>query len=494
MLLHFLTLAPFAAALLMVAASGRDSKSAYRLSVLLGSLFVLGSIKLIFSGSLITEPIEWFFVPGTNVTVYYALASHGFGMWLVFIASLVSFAALVAGRVGFNGNYRNFAVGVFALLGAMNGMFLAADAVLFFFFFEAMVFPAAMLIASYGGPERKSAALQFAIYTLVGSAPLLMGLWYLLSIAGSSSPFELISVMLSLPESTRNLLVICFALAFLVKSPIFPFHGWQAKTYAEAPAPVSAILTGAMSKAGIYGFLYWGIPLLSTNFCSALFIWLGLFTAVYGALMALRATDAKKLLAFSSMGHLGLAMAGLFVLSETSAPAVLVLLVAHGLSSSALFILIGAAERFTGSRQLNQMGGLVSHFPVFGFLFGFAGIVAVAVPGTAGFVGEFLVLLSLWNVGMLPALVAGICIILSAAYTLRLICAVIFGKAKTPRDEKQKITAAEVAAVAPMLMLALYFGFRPAPMIDTVVYRTPPPESILEETEDTDTEVIENVQ
>ncbi|MDR1760172.1 MAG: NADH-quinone oxidoreductase subunit M [Fibrobacter sp.] len=490
MLLHFLTLAPFIAALLMVAASGRDSKSAFRLAVVFGSIFAAASIGLLLRGASITEPMEWFFVPGANITVYYALASHGFSMWLVFVSCLVSLAALVAGRDSFEGNYRNFAIGVFALLGAMNGMFLAADAVLFFFFFEAMVFPAAMLIASYGGAERKKAAIRFAIYTLVGSAPLLMGLWYLMTLAESSAPFELITIMLSLPESTRNLLLVCFALAFLVKSPIFPFHGWQAKTYAEAPAPVSAILTGAMSKAGIYGFLFWGLPLLSSDSLTSIFIWLGLITAVYGALMALRATDAKNLLAFSSMGHLGLAMAGLFVLSETSTPAVLVLLVAHALSASALFILIGAAERFAGSRDLGKMGGFVKSSPVFGFLFGFAGIVAVAVPGTAGFVGEFLVLLSLWNAGPLPALIAGICIVLSAAYMLRLIAAVIFGKPAAVRGET-KISAAEVIAVLPMLLLAIYFGVRPAPIIDALAYRESP-ESVFEETDSAADEAEEN--
>jgi len=194
-------------------------------------------------------------------------------------------------------------------------------------------------------------------------------------------------------------------------------------------------------------------------------------TAVYGALMALRAKDAKKLLAFSSMGHLGLAVAGLFTLSSSTLAAVLVLLVAHGLSASSQFILMGVAERFTGSRQLNDMGGLVSRNPVFSFFFGFAGIAALAVPGTVGFIGEFLVLFSLWSVGPLPALVAGICIVLSAAYMLRFIQAVLFGKPKATLTNEAPVTKFSVAdafAVAPLLVMLLAFGLHPAPIVNSV--------------------------
>lgn len=471
MLLHILVFAPFLAALLMVAASGRDPKSASRLAILLGSGLVVASVLLILAGSTATNPVEWFFIPGCDATVYYVLASHGFGAWMVFLSCVVSLAALVAGKSAFGENYRNFAVGIFALVGAMNGTFLAGDAVLFFFFFEAMVIPAAVLIGAYGGKDRKSASLNFAIYTLVGSAPMAIALWYLLAKAGSSNPFALMLAIQSLPAKVQSILFLCFIIAFWVKTPLFPFHGWQAQTYAEAPAPLSAILTGVMSKAGVFGFLYWVIPLFPMDHVADKMMWLGLLTAVYGALMALRAKDAKKLLAFSSMGHLGLAVAGLFTLSSSTLAAVLVLLVAHGLSASSQFILMGVAERFTGSRQLNDMGGLVSRNPVFSFFFGFAGIAALAVPGTVGFIGEFLVLFSLWSVGPLPALVAGICIVLSAAYMLRFIQAVLFGKPKATLTNEAPVTKFSVAdafAVAPLLVMLLAFGLHPAPIVNSV--------------------------
>ena len=267
----------------------------------------------------------------------------------------------------------------------------------------------------------------------------------------------------SLPAEHEALVLLSFLLAFLVKTPIFPFHGWQAITYSEAPAPLSAILTGAMSKAGVFGFIAWVLPIfpLNLNYVSGL-MWLGLFTAIYGALMALRATDGKRLLAYSSMSHLGFAVAGVFSLSEAMLPAVLVLLVAHGISAGVQYFLIGIAERMTGTRNIEEMGGLSAKNPVFSFLFGAAGVMALAVPGTAGFVGEFTVLLSLWDLGFIPALVGGFCLILSATYMLRFIQKVIFGKPAREYQEGARTTALEGVSFGAMLVLLLAFGLHPA--------------------------------
>ena len=469
MLLHLLVLAPFVAAILMVMTSKEDSKSSSRLAILMGIAFTAMSVALIAGGNVATEAIEWFQIPGCKGPVFYYLYSHGLASWMVFLSCGLSLVALISARGITCRSYRNFAIGIFSLLGAMNGTFLAADAVLFFFFFEAMVIPAAVLIAGFGGKDRMKAAMTFAIYTLVGSAPMMVALWYLLTIADNSMLYSLAIAVQSLPEGTQTTILVCFLLAFLVKTPIFPFHGWQAITYAEAPAPLSAILTGAMSKAGVFGFIVWVLPIfplsLSTSSC---LMWLGLFTAVYGALMALRATDGKKLLAFSSMGHLGLAVAGVFSGSEAMFPAVLVLLVAHGISAGAQFFLMGIAERMTGTRELDELGGLSSKNPVFSTLFGFAGVMALAVPGTAGFVGEFSVLLSLWDMGPLPALVAGFTLILSAAYMLRFIQKVIFGKQAREYVEGERTMPLEGFSIGVMLSLLLVFGFHPAFVTDSL--------------------------
>jgi NADH-quinone oxidoreductase subunit M len=463
MLLHLLVLAPFAAAILMMATSKEDPKSSSRLAFLFGFTFVALSISLIAAGNQATEAIEWFRIPGAKGPVYYYLYSHGLGAWMVFLSTGLSLVALITGRNTFENNYRNFAIAIFALMGAMNGTFLAADAVLFFFFFEAMVFPAAVLIAGFGGADRKKAAMTFAIYTLVGSAPMMVALWYLLTVADNSLVLSLAVAIQNLEPSMQVTLLVCFLLAFLVKTPLFPFHGWQAITYAEAPAPLSAILTGAMSKAGVFGFIAWILPIfpLSMEIVDSM-LWLGLFTAIYGSLMALRATDGKKLLAYSSMGHLGLAVAGVFSLSESMLPAVLVLLVAHGLSAGAQFYLMGIAERFAGTRNIEQLGGLSARNPVFSSLFGFVAVLSLAVPGNAGFVGEFTVLMSLWDMGPLPALAAGLCLILSAAYVLRFVQKVIFGKPARDYEDGKRMTALEGSSIGIMGVLLLVFGMHPA--------------------------------
>lgn len=480
-MLYLMVFAPFLAAFLMFAASGKDSRSASRLAVILSSALFVASIALLVSGDY-AMPIEWFRIPVVDDPVVlnfatnpFPFATNGFASWMVFLASIITLAALIASRNTPGVNYRNFAIGMFVQLGALNGTFLAVDAVVFFFFFEALVLPAAFLIGSYGGPGKRPAALHFALYTLIGSAPMAVALWYLISLGGSSHMFLIAKEAQNLSETTQTVLFWCFVLAFWVKTPLFPLHGWLAETYAEAPAGLSAVLTGSMSKAGVYGF-FWCIAIFpAVAFENAkLLMGLGLFTAVYGALMAMRAKDIKKLLAFSSMGHLGLAVAGIFTLFAEMFPVVLVMLVGHGLSAAALFILSGSAERFAGSRLLSKMGGYARLHPVFAFFFGVACVLAIAIPGTVGFVGEFLVLFCLWNASKIAAIVASVVIVLSAVYMLRLIRQVLFGECPETETSGEctqaRFPALEAVATAPLLILLIFFGIHPAPIMGTLEY------------------------
>lgn len=462
MLLHILVLAPFVAALLVALAGGKGVASS-RIAIFFSAVFAALSVALIAGGDMNATPIDWFKLPGSDASVKYWLSSNTISAWMVFLSTVLTLVALISARSSIKCEFKNFAIGMLVLLGTLNGSFLSMDAVLFFFFFEAMVIPAAVLIASYGGEKRKSAAMNFAIYTLVGSAPMCIALWYLVAVSGVTTAADLYSYVQTMDPGMQSCIAIAFLIAFLVKTPIFPFHGWQAATYAEAPAALSAILTGAMSKVGVYGILVWVLAIFNlTETTLSVMLVLGLVTAVYGALMALRGQDVKKILAFSSMGHLGLAVAGVFTFSPKMLPAVLVLLVGHGLSAGALFFLSGTAERLTGSRELSKMGGLTKVAPVFSFLFGAAGVLALAVPGTAGFVGEFLVLMSLWDVGPIPTLVGGLCLILSAGYMLRMIQGVLFGKRDTAINECGRISALEGSAIGLLLALILVFGIHPA--------------------------------
>lgn len=470
MLMISLILAPFAAALLMTATSQRDGKAAGRLALLLALVPLVLSVILLGKGDYASHAYDWFRLPGSQATVRFVFMADGLSVWMSALATLLSFVALLAARSALNERYREFAVGLLVLEGTMLGTFLAGDAVLFFFFFEAMIIPAAVLIASFGGVNRKAAAMTFAIYTLAGSAPMALALWYAIAATGSTDPQTMALAIAQLPASIQDALFWAFVLAFAVKTPLFPFHGWQAKSYSEAPSTLTAILSGAMAKAGVFGFAAWVLPIfpLAVDRHAGVMVALGLVTMLYGALLALRQNDSKKLLAFSSMSHLGLAVAGVFSLHPGAFSGVLVLLVAHGLSASAQFLLCGMAERWTGSRSLAQMGAFASTNPVYAFFFAVAGIAAVAVPGSAGFIGEFLVLQALWEaVGPFAALVGGLGIILSAAYALRFLQAFLFGPAAQKRTGAS-LTLSDALAVVPLLALLVYFGVHPAPVLRSV--------------------------
>ena len=459
MLLHILVLAPFVAALLIALAGSKGYSS--RLPLFLASCFVSFSVALIALGDVSTTPLPWFKLPGSEASVTYHLGTYTLNAWLVFLSCILTLASLVSARTYYKKEYKNFAIGLFVLLGTMNGAFLALDAVLFFFFFEAMVIPAAILIASYGNEKAKSGAMTFAIYTLIGSLPMALALFYMVAKSGSTTSFVLFEFVQKLNPETQTLLTVSFLIAFLVKTPVFPFHGWQAITYIQAPAPVSAILTGAMSKVGVYGILIWVLSIFPNNpVIDKVMLILALITAIYGALIALRAKDIKKVLAFSSMGHLGLAVAVIFTFSPKMLPAVLVLLVAHGLSAGGLFLLSGFVSRAAKTRDITQMGGFTSTNPIFAFFFGLLSIIALSVPGTAGFVGEFLSLSALFDVGPLPAVVGGLCLILSAAYMLRLVQCVLFGTPKTERT--LKFAHLEGFIIGIFAFCSLLFGLHPA--------------------------------
>jgi len=362
---------------------------------------------------------------------------------------------------------KKFAVGLLALEGTIIGAFLSAkNLVQFLFFFEAMIFPAAVMIALYGGLKRRHATIAFSIYTLAGSIPLLFGAWYLIIKAGSDDIGILIETARGLPLATQSSLFIAFAIAFAVKTPVFPFHGWQGISYSESPYPLSAILSGAMAKVGIFGFAVWTIPLFNNIDYTFCLIPIALFSALYGAALAFKQTNIKRILAFSSMSHLGFALAGLFCRDEVVNAGVAVMLVGHGLTAGALFFFGGIAQKWTGSTNIKYYGAFASTNPIYASIFGFLSIAAIAVPTTVGFVGEFLILQGLFNSGLpLFGLIGGICIICSAAYMLRLIKHVLLGP--VPVRDYVALSKYEGVAAVPIIILIFYFGLHPAPILNS---------------------------
>jgi NADH-quinone oxidoreductase subunit M len=491
MLILLLLILPFALACLMLASSSR-ANSTFHIGLFCSAIPLILATALVATGGGQTDIYPWFFILGIDIE--FSLYGYGLSLWMVWLTTLLSFLAFIYSKEVLNFGIKKFTIGLLTLEGTIIGAFFSAyNIVQFLFFFEAMILPVAILISLHGDLKRRKAIIVFSIYTLAGSVPLLFGVWYLILKAGSDNINFLMKTLETLPPTTQISLFIAFSIAFAVKIPIFPFHSWQGITYSEAPYSLSAILSGAMAKVGIFGFAIWVIPLFGDflenteyNLC---LISIALFSMLYGALLALKQTNIKRLLAFSSMSHLSLALAGLFCLDRTINAGVAVMLVGHGLTAGGLFFFSGIAQKWTGSTNIRHYGAFISTNPIYATIFGFLCIAAIAIPGTIGFVGEFLILSGLFNSGFVFAVIGCIGVILSAAYMLRLIKYMLFGVIpKNTRSFNIYLSQFEGVTAIPIIILIFYFGLHPAPIFDSFkeqaeedIAELPEYEDILEE-------------
>jgi len=471
MLISLLLILPFVFSCLMLAASSRDVNSSFRIGLFCTAIpFVLATM-LVMNGGQQTHSYAWFSLLGIDVE--FSLYGRGLSLWMTWLTTLLTALAYAyfKGMPGFE--IKKFTIGLLVLEGTIIGAFLSAQNIVqFLFFFEAMVLPAAILMALHGGLKRRRAVVVFTLYTLIGSVPLLFGAWYLMLKAGSDNISALAETLKTLPSPIQISLLLAFSLAFAVKTPIFPFHSWQGITYSEAPYPLSAILSGAMAKVGVFGFAIWVIQIfwntLQTSNYDIYFILIALLSMLYSGILALKQTNIKKLLAFSSMSHLSLAVAGLFCFNGVVDAGVAVMLVGHGLTAGGLFFLSGVAQKWTGSTNIKQYGAFASTNPAYAAIFGFVGIAAVSVPCTVGFVGEFLILQGFFY-SSFPffAVIGGLGIICSAAYMLRLIKNVLFGPVPENGRPSISLSFSEGVAAIPIIAFIFYFGLHPAPILNS---------------------------
>ncbi|MBK9576113.1 MAG: NADH-quinone oxidoreductase subunit M [Fibrobacteres bacterium] len=471
--LHLVLLAPVVASVLTLFLSGRDAASTLRAALFFALVVAGASFVPLALGETSTELHTWL-RPVGGLTVRWGLSSDGLSGWLVALTGVLVPVALVTGRAHVGERLREFAAAVFFLQAGLVGVFLSVDLLQFYAFFEVILLPATVLIAMFGGRERRRAALLFLLFSLAGSIPLFVSIWWMAAEAVRmqmplSLDLESVRVFLATVDpQVRFWLFAAASLAFLVKLPVVPLHLWQADAYSEGPAAGSALLTGVMAKVGLYGFMRIVLPLFPAERVQyqTFFVVVGLVTMLAGALIALRQREVRRVLAFSSLSHLGLGLAALFTFRPEAIAGVAILIVAHGLSAAALFFLTGIAEGWAKSRHIDDFGSLAKRAPLFAVLFAFAGLASVGLPGTAGFVAEFLMLFSLWKVfGVGVALVAGSTVVLSAAYTLRLLQKMLFGASHSHVESSPDVPALEAFAVAPLLVALLVFGFMPGPIL-----------------------------
>jgi NADH-quinone oxidoreductase subunit M len=344
------------------------------------------------------------------------------------------------------------------LTGATVGVFVAQDLLLFYAFFEAMLIPLYILVGVWGGPGRLGATIKFFIYTAAGS---LLMLAALIAYGLHAGTFDLVD---GAPSFSRWIF-LGFMLAFVIKAPLFPFHGWLPDTYREAPAEVSAVLSGVIAKAGLYGMLRIAIakfPEPADYYRTAVLV-LAAVTLVYGSILAFRAPTMRGVIAYSSLAQSGLIALGLFAGKDLGFDGAVLQMVAHGLISASLFLIAGAVERRTTTGEFRLLGGMARGRPALATLLMTVGVISLAVPGSASFAGEFLILAGVFQRAWWWAAIGAGAIVLAAMYMLRLISAVLHeARGSTVADEALDLRPGELALVVPLVGVLLALSAWPA--------------------------------
>ncbi|HZT11314.1 MAG TPA: NADH-quinone oxidoreductase subunit M, partial [Candidatus Baltobacteraceae bacterium] len=391
-------------------------------------------------------------------------AWNGPAYWIVLLLALCAFCAIL----GTNMTRPRVLIALLLMLeGAMMGVFEAKDVLAFALFWDLMLIPPFFALVGWGG--HRETAWRYLIYNFSGGLLLLLATAAFGVLYGST---DVIGTAHQLQGAWAPWIFAGFAFAFAVKTPVFPLHTWMPPTYADSPPPMAAVVSAVQSKAGLYGFLVICLPFFAGAMAQSrwIFITLALISLLYGAYIALVQTDTKRIVAYSSLSHLGLIVLGIFSLNPVAIAGVLLYIVAHGLFSAALFLTLGYVEEREGTRSLTRLGGLGRANPKLAGAFTIAALAALGLPGLAGFAGELITLTGVFQAGLFwPALIALVPIVLASAYMLRLLQDVINGPEVEDIPQRPDLTLTEAFALAPLLAAVTVLGCYPHAVLSTVV-------------------------
>ena len=401
--------------------------------------------------------------------ISFQLGIDGISMLFILLTTFIAPICIFSGINSIKFKLKEFLIAILVMETLMLGVFCSLDLVIFYLFFEGGLIPMFLIIGIWGGPKRVYSAFKFFLFTLLGSVLMLIAIISIYWITGTTDVIELLD--LNIPQEYQYLLWLAFFSSFAVKLPMWPFHTWLPDAHVEAPTAGSVILAAILLKMAGYGFMRFSLGLfpLASDYFAPLIFALSIIAIIYTSLVALMQDDMKKLIAYSSVAHMGFVTIGIFSLTKQGLEGSIIQMMSHGLISAALFLCVGVVYDRMHSRMISSYGGLVNIMPKYAFVFMIFVLAALGLPGTSGFVGEFLVLVGIFQINIFVAVLASLGVILAAAYMLWLYKRVIFGKiASSEIKGMTDINKTEIYIFASLVFLTLFFGIYPEPLFNTI--------------------------